>query len=81
MLYFFNIAGAIYDPDVEGVELPTMGDARVAAARHAGELLRDRPGVIWEGEELRIEVTDARQLVLFTLIVMGVDSPAGGELH
>ena len=81
MLYFFNIAGAIYDPDVEGVELATMSDARVAAARHAGELLRDRPGVIWEGEELRIEVTDARQLVLFTLIVMGVDSPAGGELH
>lgn len=81
MLYFFNIAGAIYDPDIEGVDLATIGDARVMAAQHAGKLLRDRPGVVWEGEELRVEVTDASQLVLFTLMVLGVDSPAGGKLH
>ncbi len=29
------------------------------------------------GEELRIEVTDSAQLVLFTVIILGVDSPAG----
>lgn len=81
MLYFFNIAGAIYNPDVAGVELPTMGDARIMAAQHAGQLLRDRPGLVWEGEELRVEVTDAHQLVLFTLIVLGVDSPAGSIRH
>jgi len=46
------------------------------AAKHAGEILRDRPGVVWGGEELRVEVTDARQLLLFTLIVLGVDSPS-----
>jgi phage terminase large subunit-like protein len=77
MLYFFNVAGAAYDPDVEGYELASMGDARLMAARHAGELLRDRPGVVWQGEELRVEVTDANQLVLFTVIVIGVDAPAG----
>lgn len=75
-LYFFNLAGAVHDPDVEGVELASLGDARVMAAKHAGELLRDRPGVVWGGEELRVEVTDARQLLLFTLIVLGVDSPS-----
>jgi hypothetical protein len=75
MLYFFNLAGAIYDPDVVGVKLPSLGEARVMAAKHAGEVLRDRPGVVWGGEELRVEVTDSRQLVLFTLIVLGVDSP------
>lgn len=76
MKYFFNLAGAIYDPDVAGVELPTLGDARMVAAQHAGELLRDRPGCVWGGEELRVEVTDADQLVLFTVIVIGVDAPA-----
>jgi hypothetical protein len=47
------------------------------AAKHAGEVLRDRPGLAWTGEELRIEVTDSAQLVLFTVIVLGVNSPAG----
>ena len=77
MRYFFNLAGAVYDPDNEGFELPTLGDARVMAAKHAGEVLRDRPGVVWEGEELRVEVTDSDRLVLCTVIVLGVDSPAG----
>jgi phage terminase large subunit-like protein len=77
MRYFFNLAGAVYDPDNEGIELATVGEARVMAAQHAGELLRDRPGVVWQGEELRVEVTDSDRLVLFTLIVLGVDAPAG----
>jgi phage terminase large subunit-like protein len=76
MRYFFNLAGAVYDPDNEGLELASLGDARVMAAKHAGEVLHDRPGVVWAGEELRIEVTDERALVLFTLIVVGVDSPS-----
>ena len=79
MLYFFNLAGAVYDPDVEGIELASMGDARLMAAKHAGELLRERPGTVWQGEELRVEVTDSTQLVLFTLIVIGVDAPAGNR--
>jgi hypothetical protein len=77
MLYFFNIAGATYDPDVEGYEMASMQEARLMAAKHAGEVLRDRPGLAWTGEELRIEVTDSAQLVLFTVIVLGVNSPAG----
>lgn len=76
MRYFFNLAGAVYDPDNHGYELPSLGDARVMAAKHAGEVLRDRPGIVWQGEELRIEVTDDRGLVLFTLIVLGVDAPS-----
>jgi phage terminase large subunit-like protein len=76
MRYFFNLAGAVYDPDNDGLELPSLGDARVMAAKHAGEVLRDRPGVVWGGEELRVEVTDENRLVMFTLIVVGVDAPS-----
>ena len=74
--YFFNLAGAVYDPDNEGFDLPSLGQARVMAAQHAGEVLRDRPGVVWDGEELRVEVTDENRLVMFTLIVVGVDAPS-----
>ena len=76
MLYFFNQAGAVYDPDNEGVELATLSDARIEAVRFAGEALRDQPDLAWRGEEYRVEVTDADQLILFTFIAMGVDSPA-----
>ena len=75
MRYFFNLAGSIYDPDNEGVELATLSDARIAAARFAGEYLRDRPEVVWAGEEFRIEVTDSKRLLLFTFIAVGVDAP------
>jgi hypothetical protein len=80
MKYFFNLAGAVYDPDVLGVELPALSDARVMAAQHAGELLRDRPGLAWLGEELRVEVSDSDQVTMFTLIVLGVDSAAGSSM-
>ena len=75
-LFFFNIAGAVFDPDVVGVELPSLDEARLVAAKHVGEILRDRPGLAWQGEELRVEVTDAAQLVMFTVITVGVNAPA-----
>jgi hypothetical protein len=76
MLCFFNLAGAAYDPDVEGMELPSIVETRLEAARYIGEVIRDRPNLVWAGEEVRVEVTDARQLILFTIIVPGVDAPS-----
>ena len=79
MLYFFNLAGAIYDPAVEGIELPSLKAARLEAVRYIAEIIRDRPDVVWAGEEVRVEVTDAQQLVLFTVIVFGVDAAASRD--
>ena len=76
MQCFFNLAGAIYDPDVKGYEVATIDQARILAAQHIAEVIRDRPGVVWAGEEVRMEVTDERQFVLFTIIVAGVDAAA-----
>jgi hypothetical protein len=76
MLCFCNVAGAVYDPDVEGIEMASIDDARIEAARFAGELIRDQPHLAWAGEEIRVEVTDADQLILFTIMMLGVDAPA-----
>lgn len=54
MRFFFTLAGAVHDPDNDGVELATISDARVEAARLAGEMLRDRPELAWL-DEFRIE--------------------------
>ncbi|GAA4747735.1 hypothetical protein GCM10023264_11900 [Sphingomonas daechungensis] len=75
-LFFFNQAGAIYDPDVEGIELATISDARIQAVKFAGEALRDRPELTWLGDEYRVEVTDEKQLILFTFVAIAVDAPA-----
>ena len=75
-LYFFNQAGAVYDPDVEGVELASLLEASIEAVKYAAETLRDRPEIIWLGDEFRVEVTDDKQLILFIFIAIGVDSPA-----
>lgn len=75
MLYFFNLAGAVYDPDVEGVLLTGSSEARISAVNFLADTLRDRPELVWSGEEVRVEVTNAEQLILFTVIVIGVDAP------
>lgn len=77
MMFFFNQAGAVYDPDVEGIEMPNISDARVQAVKFAAQMLLDRPDIAWLGDEYRVEVTDENQLVLFTFIALGVDAAAG----
>jgi hypothetical protein len=76
MLCFFNLAGAVYDPDTDGMEMASFEDARNQAVRYAGEIIRDNPDVVWRGEEVRVEVTDANQLIMFTVIILGVDAPS-----
>lgn len=75
MRYFFNVAGAIYDPDVVGHEIASISEARTMAVRYASEMLRDHPTVVWAGEDFRVEVTDDERLQLFTVIVLGIDAP------
>lgn len=76
MRYFFNLAGAVHEADNEGLEIASMSEARIHAVKFAAEYLRDRPDLVWLGEEFRIEVTDEKRKTLFTFIVVGVDAPA-----
>ncbi len=80
MRFFFNLAGAVYDPDNEGYELATMSEARMLAAKEVALTLHDRPDLLWRGEEVRLEVTDEHRTLLFTAVIVGVDSPAAHRL-
>jgi hypothetical protein len=79
MRYFFNQLNGQYKPDDLGTEFPMIDAARLEAVRYAAGVLRDHPTLVWKGEDFRIEVTDDKQLVLFTVIVVGIDAPAGGR--
>jgi hypothetical protein len=74
MHYFFNIAGSDQDSDDEGYELANISDARIEAVRAASEYLRDRPEVVWLGDEFRVEVLDGGGVLQFTFIAVGVDA-------
>ena len=76
MRYFFNEMDGEYRPDYEGQEIATLKEARLEAVRYAGEVMRDHPTLVWTGQDFRIEVTDADQLLLFTVIIVGVNAPA-----
>ena len=78
MLCYFNLAGAVYDPDVEGHEMQDIGHARVAAAQFLADVLKEKPELAWKGEELRVEVTNDDRLILCTVIVLGIDAAAAG---
>jgi hypothetical protein len=77
--YFFNEFNGEYKLDDEGLEFDSPEKARLEAVRYAGEAMRDQPELAWNGDEFRVEVTDKNQLVLFTVIVLGVVAPAGGR--
>jgi hypothetical protein len=77
--YFFNQIDGQYKPDDEGLEFQSLDQARTEAVRYAGAVLCHEPDVVWEGDDFRVEVTDEKKLLLFTLIVVGVDAPTGGR--
>jgi hypothetical protein len=60
MRCYFNLAGAVHDPDDEGVEMASLPHARLEAVRYMGELIRECPNLVWAGEEVRVEVTVKR---------------------
>lgn len=75
MRYFFHIAGSVQQPDPEGHEIGSISDARIQAVRFASDYLRDRPELVWLGEEFRVEVCGEDGRCLFTFIAVGVDAP------
>lgn len=77
---FFNLAGAVHDPDNEGIELANISLAREYAVRAAADYMHDHPEIVGLGDEFRLEVTNKDRLILFTLIVMGVDAPPRDQL-
>jgi hypothetical protein len=81
MKCFFNLAGAVYDPDKVGIELDTIRDVRVVAARHIADVIRDMPDLLWAGDEIRLEVTDESRMILFTIVTFGINAPAISGQH
>lgn len=73
--YFFHTADGERHRDPSGVDLPDDAAARVEAIRFTGAIMADEPDVLWDGRDFRMEVVDAAQRLLFTIITLAVDAP------
>lgn len=71
--FFFHTLDGGRHEDAEGTELPDIAAARVAAVRYGGALLSDDPEILWNGGELRIEVTDELRRLVATIVMLAVD--------
>lgn len=76
--YFFHSADGTRNWDEAGVELADDQTARVEAIRLTGAILKDEPAVLQHGRDFRVEVTDVRKRLLFTIITLAVDAPVPG---
>lgn len=81
--FFYNVHDGRDIADVEGCELPTIRAAQAQALTYAGHLLSDLKEDFWCDGEWRMEVTDERGLILFSLHFVGIEAatlpPRGGE--
>ena len=73
--YFFHMVDGGIDPDLEGTELPDPQRAKCEAIVYAGQAIRDRPELVAEHGECRVEVTgDSGELVL-AIVVQAIEAP------
>lgn len=77
--YYFNTADGGRERDKTGVHLRDDAAARKQAIRFAGEVMESEPDVLWDGREFRVEVMNAHNELLFTVITLAVDAPASGK--
>lgn len=67
--YFFDITDGTREEDQVGADFPSLEAARKQAIRFAGELLRDHSAMIWDGHDLKVEVSNGERVPLFAVIV------------
>jgi hypothetical protein len=76
--YFFhtNHPAELSVQDDEGMEFPSVHEAKCAAVRYAGQLLADVAEHFWDTADFDLTVTDAKGLILFSMRVVGIEAPA-----
>jgi len=73
--YHFNVLDDVSMPDSEGQELTDLASARCEAVKLCGSLIRELDADFWDGEEWKMEVTNDRGLILFSLLFIAVKAP------
>ena len=63
--YYFHTHDGGSSPDLEGTECADIYVAQAEAIRMSGQIMRDLGAKFWDGQDWRLEVTDAEGRTLF----------------
>ena len=77
--YFFHTADGSRARDTTGTELAGHSEARREAITYLAACMRENPNLLANGRDFRVEVTNAGDLLLFTVIALAIDAPASSE--
>jgi hypothetical protein len=81
--YFFHIQEGSAPPDVEGIELPGLAEARRVAVQTACAMISHGIEDFWGTGEWQMRVTDEAGLDQFRLTFFATDAPAtaSADIH
>ena len=71
--FIFHVEG---HPDDQERDLPNIAAAKCLAVRDAGELICEKAESFWEEAEFSMIVMNEAGLILFTVILTGLEAPA-----
>lgn len=74
--FFYHLRDGGEHPDLEGVDLPNLHEARVVALKHAGEILQKSAQGGPFAKEWTMTVVDERGLSLYVLDFNLSEAPA-----
>jgi len=75
----FHLADGLRETDPELAHFPDAESAKMEAARFAGELLQSQPSALWAKGQWRVEVTDENNVLMWSVTVIAVDTPASAD--
>ena len=67
--------------DDEGLDFPSIHEAKCQAVVYAGQLLCDAKEHFWDRADFELTVTDATGLILFSMRILGTEAPAIRTFH
>jgi hypothetical protein len=77
--FFFHTVDGGEHHDDEGIDLAGIAAARVQAVRYGGALLADDPDLLWNGREMRVEVTDEDGRLVATVVMLAIDGASADD--
>ena len=76
--YFFNVSDST-TRDSEGTELESITEAKCEAVKMAGNIICEAAIDFWDTQEWSMTVSNSAGLVLFSLMFIGNEAPAGAK--
>ena len=74
-IYHFNVHDGVECLDRVGSDLPDLAAARTEAVRRITGILDEGAADFWRGTPWNINVSDAKGLTLFTIMLLVTNSP------